>query len=378
MEEKNRFFTYQHSEGKTIIGQAIKFTCRPEMVDQVKKFLQENVRSVDIPVTGQVCVSQGSYGMYTRYDIIQHKYAGGGHPGGGGYIEVLEIKGPPDGRWGIVIHENTSSRGSVFTEWETLDKAKDVFEKHWGIQDTTDEFLKLPGFKRRVVCGALLPWFYAIGSELLIGDYTFPADLQDDVTYRFGKQFVVFDDKGIPEIKTCVGTRYVAKKKDYYPYEEVQYRLVFWDDGSVWNEDKHYNLSPPPRPLLEGEMWITEAVSQFRKFLSGKKEKFSISLADGRKFIGRLAKTKNRTPCAEGDYFLQVRLKGEKKPKEGWIFNFKPTPENPDIIQYVKRRWAQRGEEVEYLEIKKSETKCIKTQIIDHFQLIELWLRFLK
>ena len=104
-------------------------------------------------------VLHGAYNSYMLFEIVQHEYAGGGpEEGGWGYVEVLEIKNPPNGRWGIVIHNRTSDKGSVFTEWETVKDARAAFAKT--IYDNTDTYPKLPGFKRRVVCGIKLPWFY--------------------------------------------------------------------------------------------------------------------------------------------------------------------------------------------------------------------------
>lgn len=357
MEQLDRFSLYRHGEVRTGIGQMIEFTCPSDVAEQVSEFLRTNVRTINIPTTGRVNVAHGGYGQYTRYDVVQHDYAGGGpgESGEWGYIEVLEVKNPPDDRWGIVINERTSHKGGVFTEWETVEKARAAFSKFWGSHRTEEEFPKLSAFKRRVVCGGLTPWFYAIGDEQLIGDYAFPDRLQDDAVYRFGRQFVVFDYDGIPAMKNCMGTRYIKRKRDYHPYDEQQYRLVYWDDGSVWDESNSRGGSP--RPVEEGEMWITEAVRQFKQLLAGKSAEFTINFTDGNKFVGKLVRVNHRVPCAEGNYFIVARLKDKKKPMEGWVKNFKPTKDAPDIIQYVTQRCAKRGQEVEHIEVKECETK---------------------
>lgn len=350
MGQQDRFSSYQYGEGKTGIGQMVEFSCPSDIgSEKVREFLRTNVRTIDIPTTGRVNIEHGGYGRYTRYDITQHKYAGGGS----GYIEVLEIKNPPDGRFGIVINECPGYKDSVFTEWETLADACAAFEQFWGSSRTEVEFPKLPGFKRSVTCGALTPWFYAIGNELLIGDYAFPEDLQDDAVYRFGRQFVVFDHE-VPMVKTCMGTRFVKKKNDYHPYEVHQYRLVYWDDGSVWGENNGHSS---PRPIEEGELWITEAVQQFKQMLAGKRTEFTLDFTNGNKFVGKLTRTNHRIPCAEGDYDLVVRVKGEKKPLMGWVRGFKPTQASPDIVQYATQRLAQKGQEVEHIKIKQCVTK---------------------
>lgn len=348
MEKNNHFSSYQYGEGRTGLGQLVEFTCPSGNVEQVSEFLRVNIRTIDIPTTGRVNIAHGGYGQYTRYDVVQHDYAGGGpgDSGGWGYIEVLEIKNPPDCRWGIVINERASHKGGVFTEWETLENARAAFNNFWGSGYTEEKLSNLPGFKRRVVCGELTPWFYAIGDQQLNGDYAFPEGLQDDAVYRFGRQFVVFDNNGAPSVKTCMGTRFVEHERNH----EQPHRLVYWSDGSLWNENNsHGDL---PRPIEEGEMWIAEAVQQFRQLLAGKSTEFAINFTDGNKFVGKLVKANLRVPCAAGDYLLDVRLKGESKPTVGWIRDFKPTKENPDIAQYITGRFAQNGKEVERVEIK--------------------------
>lgn len=116
-------------------------------------------------------IPKGGYGLETIFDIVQHKYAGGGHPGAGGYIEVLEIKNPPGGRHGIIIHEENSDRGHMFSEWQTLEGALSAFDKYWGDAGLAYLFLpKLPLFIRRVICGNRTPWFYAKSEESIVGD----------------------------------------------------------------------------------------------------------------------------------------------------------------------------------------------------------------
>lgn len=358
----NRLSSYAYGEGRTGLGQLVEFTCPLELREQVKEFLEKNVRTIDIPTTGRVNISHGGYGRYTRYDVTQHEYAGGGPEESGGwcYIEVLEVKNPPDERWGIVVHESASHGGASFTEWETLKDARVAFKRHWG-KDTREFFPKLEGFKRRVVCGSLTPWFYAIGNEHLLGDYAFPEGLQDDPVYRFGRQFVVFDEEGIPSVKTCMGTRFFKRKRDYYPYEEKQYRIVYWNDGTVWDESGEQSWwvvkYGSPRPLEEGELWITEAVEQFHKLIAGSSDKFEVNFTDGNKFVGRVIKAESKSPCAEGHYYLVVHLKGVKDPLQGWVRDFKPTPKAQNVVQFVTQCYAKQGKEVERVEIKQSKTK---------------------
>lgn len=91
--------------------------------------------------------------------------------------------------------------------------------------------------------------------------------------------------------------------------------------------------------------------------LAGKNTKFTINFLDGKKFVGKLATPKHLSPCAEGDYLLVGSIKGEKKTIEGWVNAFKPTPEYPDIIQYVTDQFAKKGRVIERVEIKEKRIK---------------------
>lgn len=346
---KNPFSSYQYGEGRTGTGQAVEFSCPSGRIDFVKAFLAENVRTIRPPVTHKVCTEHGWYGGYSRYDMKQHDYAGGR----GGFIETLEIKEPPDNRWGFVFYEYSSHGESSFTEWDTLEQARAAFKTYFsGGSDREKKIAKLPGFKRRVQCGVMTPWFYAIGDEELVGDYAFPHGLQDDATYRLGRKFLVYDWEGMPSIKTCMGTRFVREKISYYPYTEQQYRMVYWDDGSAWKEgDTKHGY---PRPIEDGELWIAEAVQQFRELLAGKRTDFYIKFTDGNQFVGKLAKVNRRKSSAEGRYLVVVNVKGESKPSEGWV-EFKPTPEAPDVVQFITQRLAAHGREIERIEVKKTE-----------------------
>lgn len=359
--EKKDFSSITYSEVKTGGGQLIEFTCRPEDVKRVKSFLSNNVRSIDIPVTGRVNVPHGGFGRYTRYQIVQHKYAGGGYsPSFGGFIEVLEIKSPPDGRHGIVIHEFLNGHGS-FTEWKNIKNALTAFEKGWSSRNNVEEFKKLPGFIRRVECGLLVPWFYAVGDEQLVGDFAFPEGLQDDPVYRFGRKFVVTDSEGKIEIRTCMGVRFIQKEPniDYYDRSKREpeiFRLICWDDGTITRENCHRCIQNGIRPLGEGEIWIEDAFSQFRRLLSGKSERFEINFVSGYKFVGKVLKDNGRAKCPQGRYLLRVYLEKKKKPEEGYV-DFTPTPEFPNIVDYVRQAVEMKGEKLDRVEILSKEVE---------------------
>ncbi len=347
------FASYQYGEGRTGIGQTVQFSCPSGRTEDVRAFLAENVRTIQPPVTHKAGLAHGAYVGYSRYDLQQHEYAGSMHT----YIEVLEIKDAPDGRWGIVFYEYNPYEGCSFSEWATVEDARAAFKAFVNHPHAIREKPhQLAGFKRLVRCGPMTPWFYAIGDEELVGDYTFPHGLQDDATYRFGRKFVVCDGEGTPSVRTCMGTRLFKEKDRNYPYAERQYRIIYWNDGSSWRESAG-SRHGVPRPIEDGELWIAEAVEQFRELLAGKCTDFFIKFTDGTQFVGKLAEVKRRASCVQGRYLLVVNLKGRQEPLEGWV-DFTPTSEAPDVVQFVTQKYAENGREVERIEVK----KCEKTQ----------------
>jgi hypothetical protein len=330
-----RFDSYQLGEAHTAMGQCIKFECPNGESDEVAQFIKEHVRRLDVAETGCL-TTHGSRGRYSRYDLKQHKYTGGGSGGVCMYIEVLEIANPPDGRCGIVIHEYRSDRGNVFSEWKTLADAIDAFERllRCGSGERESLFPTLNGFIRRIPCGFLQPWFYAVGHQLLVGDYAFPEHFVDDPVYIPGRRFVVRSG-GFPQIKTCMGTmRTIIKRRRGFRSEEedVSIRVVHWDDGTTWTDER----GEPPKPLDESEVWIVEAIQQFQEFLAGRREVVTIQFLDGTVFEGRVKKRHRRQGCRrEGKYKAIVFVEGDPQPREGW-FDFKPTSKTPDAISFLK------------------------------------------
>lgn len=344
--------SYVYGEAHTITGQLIGFTCPPEKKETVVMTIAESVRSIKLPTTHQSVTTHGSHGGYSRFKITQHEYAGGGPSEYGGwcFIELLEISNPPDDRHGIVIYEANSECHNTFYEWESLKHAAAAYKHHGADAKNRESFPKLPGFKRMVTCGLLSPWFYAIGEEELIGDYAFPEGLQDDPVFRFGEKFVCFE-KETPIIKTCMGTRFI-EGRDYYNENKIRrFRIVSWSDGSMWSEDSDENNRP--QPLIGDELWITDAMEKFKKFLTGKISHFEIDFINGQKFVGQLTPKKLLTKSVAGDYELRVTLEGVKHPAYGWINNFVPTPETPTIIDQIKKDAAVKNREVSRIEVVK-------------------------
>jgi len=330
-DEGRKFNCYTYSEAKTGAGQLLEFTCRPEDVEKVKEFLKI-VRTIDVPVTGTVNISHGGYGKYTRFDIVQHKYAGGGI----GYIEVLEIKNPPDGRHGIVLHEYSGPGGSIFYEFKTLKEAEGTWEKFF---NGRKELGQCSGFIRSVPCGWMDPWFYAVGDQLLMGDFAFPDVMGDHPVYRFGRKFVVQEYDDLPVVKTCVGS--VMVERGYYEREKKKYTQVFWDDGTVWDE---YCSTKKPEPLAENELWIHEATEKFQKLLAGRTDSFTIDFMGGGKFIGKYKPRDKKSHHLAGEYKVKLTL-APNQVKKG-SFYFIPTPEAPTIEENIRKQAEKAGKEI--------------------------------
>lgn len=119
-------------------------------------------------------VSKGVCSRPSTYEVLQHKYMGGGHPGCGGWIELIEIKNPPDDRCPFIIYEywsHKNSHESFFWEWRTLGEAMAAYE-FAGWHNQREKFRKAPGFLRFVICQNHTPWFYA--QEIIPWDYVPP------------------------------------------------------------------------------------------------------------------------------------------------------------------------------------------------------------
>lgn len=351
-----KFDSYTFGEVQTAGGQTVCFTCSSHDRESVAAFLAEHIRGIDVPTTGKVNVSHGGYGRYTRYDIVQHRYAGyDGEDGGGGYIEVLEVRNPPNERNGFVIFDYRFREGAVFSEWESLALAFVAYEQFWEKTRRHHTAWQELGCKRFVPCGALTPWFYAIGNQELIGDYAFPEGLQDDPVYLIGRKFVVCPSSDdVPRIRTCLGTRFLSGfSRSYLSHQQHPWyrRMVHWDDGSVTLFER--DDGPPRggwvRPLEEEELWVTEALEQFRRLLSGRTERFSLRFSDGTQFVGRIIPAKVPVELTRaGEYFARLTVDGGEE-RQG-KFDFSPTTETPDVPSFLRKRFAPR--EIKFLEVR--------------------------
>jgi hypothetical protein len=349
-----QFASYTFGECRTGGGQHIEFTCEGGDIQKIVEVLGL-VKEVTIPTARAVNVAHGGYGRYSRYRITQHKYAGGG-PGedGGGwsFIEVLEIRNPPDGRCGIVIYEDNSFGTSMFSEWKSVPEAVAAWEKALPAKDAVAVLTKAPGFVRLVPCGELVPWFYAVGDQELIGDYVFPEYVQEDQVYRFGRKFVIESRGEPPVVKTCMGCRIANFTENFPPYSTRTNRIILWSDGTILRES--IDNPHPPRPLEGDELWVDEAVAQFKRLVAGHALRFTIPFLDGQAFIGRLTRGRTKSSTVEGRYSAVAHVAEREKPRIG-SFDFSPTRTTPDVISFVTARLAKNGLTLRRLEVKSCE-----------------------
>ncbi len=347
-----RFNSYTHGEGQTGIGQHVEFSIPVDVnASTVKSFLVENIRHIRVPFIREVGIGHGGHREYTRYKIVQHDYAAHDGDSGSRFIELLEVSNPPEGRSNIIIHASNTWDGAIFTEWENLDYALQAFKNH--IYEITDEekAAGIKGFKRRVDCGVLTPWFYAIDDQILFGDYAVTNGLQEDPVFQFGRKFVVFDDNDSPKIATCMGARFIKEDTEYafHRKEKVEpYRIVYWDDGTIWNERLS---SKVPQPLESDKLWVMEVIHQFKSLLTGAQTEFSIPFLDGTVFVGKIKPGRPNIHTNEGTYFVSVKLKYIRKRREGQI-NFNPTTDFPCVEDFITAKFKENGKEVEHVQIK--------------------------
>lgn len=247
------------TEVKTASGQLLNIQCRPEDKEKIKE-LFGIIYKLSYPVTKEIKnISHGGYGRYTRFDIKQNKYAGGGC----GYIEVIEIKNAPEDRNGNIVHECESSN-STYWEFDTIENAIEGWEHSWGINCPGDILKKSKGFIREVKCGWFSPWFYAVADQALYGDFAFPERIgTDHYLYRPFNRFIVkkydpsneeADENGeIEIIKTCIGYTCREERYDYYNSDKTYLNhTIYWDDGTLWSGS---SLSGAPQ-LIEKDKYV--------------------------------------------------------------------------------------------------------------------------
>jgi len=354
----------RHAEAPTASGQLIRFSCPPEMVDRVKQALQD-IRSIDIPVTGRVNIAHGGYGRYTRYNIVQHKYAGGGGPGNGTLIEVLEVVDPPDDRGSFILLWEVATPyedEGYFAEFKSLESAIVAFDKLWASGDWSKKVPKEPGFCRLVRYGWRTPWFYAVGQQLLEGDTVFADNVPNNSIYRYGDHYIFESPYTLPIIRTCLGGRIILaenrRSNSYYSHEQPKddLQIAYFDDGTVWKSGDF----PIPKRVTSDQLWIVEAIDKFKRFLAGGILGFTIDFSDGGQFVGRLKTKADKTHHRSGRYLIEGKTTIGKSFK-GEV-DFAPTSEVPTLDSWLASWAKKKGVEIAEVTIIRQKTRTISGQ----------------
>jgi hypothetical protein len=122
----------------------------------------------------------GGYGLQSRFEIVQHHYAGGP-----GYVEVLEIKNPPPGKHPIVlchygsVWDKGEWKEDVYHFWEfrtvvSAELAMDIVTGNPYLgSERLQRIRKIDGLLRASRVSASRPWFYAKVEETVdpFGDF---------------------------------------------------------------------------------------------------------------------------------------------------------------------------------------------------------------
>ena len=371
--KRGPFTTRQIGEAVTAGGQRLALECTDGTLETVKEVFVRDVWNVEVPLTGEVVVSHGGYGRPTRYNVVQHKYAGGGHAGCGGHIEVLEIVSPPDDKHGILVYEyseDATSIRTVFTEFDTLKHAISAWEKGWGSGDEErmeKVLASSPGFIRHVDCHGMTPWFYAIGRQVVRGDVVFPEGIDADPVYQTGRKFFVRRDDGYDSegqsneswlLKICWGAKRWERKSAADHFMGQSERVfdmvrVYWMDGTN-TESEEGQMAGIARPS-DGEPWIMEALEQFVRALNGSTREVNIHFTDGTRFRGRFTPAPKAPPWGTYQIGLRCRRVGTKE-WGGYNNLFYFTPEkcgNAPTLAIALEAWAKKqGGEIEIISTK--------------------------
>lgn len=105
-------------------------------------------------------VRHGSYGTESKYEVIQHNYiCTDCEDSVQGFAEVLEIKNPPLGKSGNVIHIFWGGIGETYFEFEKLRDAIGAYE-------TTKSLFRSSGMEKVLVAIARKPGYISTGPSL--------------------------------------------------------------------------------------------------------------------------------------------------------------------------------------------------------------------
>jgi hypothetical protein len=284
--------------------------------------------------------------LYSRFDLIRRNF----RKFPTGYVEVLEVIDAPLNHARHIIHEKFVDRGRAFSEWKSGELATYAFNvTAWPITGSTGKLESLAGFIRHIHCHRLTPWFLATGTEAIIGPYVAPRGLDNDPVYRLGGRFVCFDpnDGEDPVIKTCLGCRVEKGFNVNFPFEPYEYRIVYFDDGSVWKSNSKIR---PPRELSEGELWVVHRLGHLKRLMTGGLTNISVHFLDSTTLSSRIVHSKLSSLKQPGLYRYTIVVEGEKP-----IFRnkkFEPSETEPTLLHFINNQMKENGKNVLYVKIR--------------------------
>ncbi|HOX40707.1 MAG TPA: hypothetical protein PK263_00765 [bacterium] len=279
--------------------------CDEDDLPAIKEALGKVSRLSPASDASMSTLRHGAYTRSSRFEIVQHEYAGGGSGGVCGYWEVLEIKNPPDDRHPLVVHWYNTRDGHAFAEIEDLDSAATV-KSRFRDRDWAD----CPGLVRFVSCLWLDPWFLAVGNQELRGDYAIPCGLEDHPLYTLGRRFLVtereYDGNVTRRVKTCLGAIRISPRPHDGDSARTTY-LVHWSDGS-FSEIKEGQISPAV-PFTGEIAWIDKVRQSCLDLITNRARQVEVNLTDGTRFVGFLAQQPDNFFGTEpGEYEVVVHF----------------------------------------------------------------------
>ncbi len=107
---------------------------------------------------------------------------------------------------------------------------------------------------------------YYIGRKVMVcaGEEEIPDGYYEDGEPKF-------EYRPTWAIKTCLGCRLFHAKDDYGSDEA--YRIVYFDDGTSWNEDEEPSRAPR---LIEDDPFLRNAFNHFVNFMNGDEPKVEL------------------------------------------------------------------------------------------------------
>lgn len=327
----------------TATGVVLTVTAPLEIISQLETLLPE-VERIGRAKAQPAESDRDGPPLISRFNLKRHQFKRDQW----GYVEALEILDPPRGRSSFVIHQRLIDGNRVFSEWRKSENALWASSKTtWPITGSTESFERFPGFKKLVNCGRLTPWFLAIDTEELFGDFAAPQGLANDPTYRLGVKCIVYDEKEEPTLKTCLGCRIEKGQSGQFPFEPYEYRVIYFDDGTTWLSNSKIKA---PRILQGDEIWTAEALGQVKAAMVGGRTQAPVDFLDGTSLkVSRVAISRPSL-SEKGTYHLTALVAGEGK--RHWREDFTPTAECPTILSAVTRKFSDQNQNILWLKIR--------------------------